>query len=343
MGFWQRFSCGRKGQRKEQEERFESISSFSSYSRGSISYETQGILSSPTDNVILTDKAVLKKNVTNGKQFVNNFEILKTLGKGSFAKVKLARDVNTNQYYAIKVMNKSLLKKKRIYIKTQMSNMYESVTSAIELMKQMKGEHLIKLYEIINDSESDKLFLVLDFAEKGASLPGVLETTPLSEQLSKQYFSQLILGLESLHAQNIIHRDIKPENLFIMANGSLKIGDFGAALDYKANPDLIRQSAGTAAFLPPELCTPDEIQFSPPAIDVWASGITLWVYLFGKCPFLGSNIPSTYDAVLHQQLDIPDGVSPQLKDLLLKLLDKDPQSRITVNEIKTHPWLSSDS
>lgn len=127
-----------------------------------------------------------------------------------------------------------------------------------------------------------------------------------------------------------------------MQSGQLKIGDFGTCLSYERDLDLIRQSAGSPAFVPPELCSVEEFAFPPNGVDIWAAGITLWVFLFGKCPFLGEDIPSTYEAILHQPLEFPSETPLELQDLLQRILEKDPHKRITIPEILQHPWISSE-
>jgi serine/threonine protein kinase len=91
----------------------------------------------------------------------------------------------------------------------------------------------------------------------------------------------------------------KPENLFLMKNGDLKIGDFGLALNYSVQEDQVRQLIGSAAFLAPEMCSSLITEFEIPGIDLWSAGITLWMFLFGFCPFMGSDVPSTYEKILN--------------------------------------------
>jgi serine/threonine protein kinase len=117
-----------------------------------------------------------------------------------------------------------------------------------------------------------------------------------------------------VHSLKILHRDIvsthfgrvsftnseqKPENLLIDSQDNLKIADFGISMEYHGREGSVRQHAGTAAFMAPEMCSPDILEFPISGIDVWSAGITLWMFVFGSVPFIGSNVPETYEKILH--------------------------------------------
>lgn len=166
------------------------------------------------------------------------------------------------------------------------------------------------------------------------------EEGPLDEETTRRYFCDLINGLEYLHEQKIIHRDIKPENLLVSDSGVLKITDFGVSHVFVGDDDTLSRSAGSPAFLAPELCTPGA-NASGKAVDIWACGITLYYLLVGQVPFMAENVIEIYDAIRDEELVIPDTVGDLPRDLLLKLLQKDPRKRITIHEIKEHLWIEA--
>lgn len=327
----------------------EDMLTVSSMHSGSISWSvSEGPLVVP-GIVKETDRIVLRKGKKSKKVFLNEYFVIKRLGSGSFAKVKLVQHQISKQLFvsfvlfshsqALKVMSKMQLKKKKVFSQGKMTNVLAGVMHSISIHKRLRHRSIIQLHEVIDDKESDWLVLVLDFAENGVSRPGEEKTEPISESTAKSYFIDIVDGLEYFQRERILHRDIKPENLMVTKEGRIKIGDFGAAISFD-DKEMLRQSAGTAAFMAPELCSDLFVDFPLNAIDVWSAGVTLWVYLFGRCPFIGDSIPSTYDAILNQPLEFPHPVNAELTDILKRLLDKNPNHRITVDELKRHAWFS---
>uniref|UniRef100_A0A8C9W1C9 Calcium/calmodulin-dependent protein kinase kinase 1, alpha b n=1 Tax=Scleropages formosus TaxID=113540 RepID=A0A8C9W1C9_SCLFO len=167
---------------------------------------------------------------------------------------------------------------------------------------------------------------------------------PFTEEQACIYFRDIVLGIEYLHFQKIIHRDIKPSNLLLGDDGHVKIADFGVSNEFKGSDAQLSSTAGTPAFMAPETLT-DELQsFSGKALDVWAMGVTLYCFVFGKCPFTDEYILALHRRIRTQPVEFPDTptISNDLKDLILRMLEKNPNTRITVPEIKLHPWVSKN-
>jgi len=164
-------------------------------------------------------------------------------------------------------------------------------------------------------------------------------TVPLDEETSRKYFRDMIRGVEYLHYQRIIHRDIKPENLLKTADGNLKLGDFGVSHIFWST-DTLKRTVGTTAFLSPEMCQGGE--FHGRDCDVWAMGCSLYCFIFGKVPFLGPNTLQTYNQIVSKELEFTRVVNPSLENLFRRILDKNPRTRITINELKKHPWVTKD-
>ena len=137
-----------------------------------------------------------------------------------------------------------------------------------------------------------------------------------------------------VHAQGIIHRDIKPDNCLITDDDVLKIVDFGVSEMFEKESEMqTAKSAGSPAFMPPELCVAKHGQVSGRAADIWSMGVTLYCLRFGRIPFEKTGVLELYDSIRNDGVEIGD-CDGDLKDLLTKLLEKDPQKRIKMEEIR---------
>ncbi|CAG5132294.1 unnamed protein product [Candidula unifasciata] len=166
--------------------------------------------------------------------------------------------------------------------------------------------------------------------------------TPFSEEVSRGYFRDVILGIEYLHYQKIIHRDVKPSNLLLADDGHIKIADFGVSNEFSGGDASLTSSAGTPAFMAPETLKDDLQNFQGKALDIWAMGVTLFCFTYGKVPFEEEYVLGLHKKILKDPVRFPDKpiVSDELKDLILRMLDKNPATRITLPSIKEHPWVT---
>ncbi|KAL9658489.1 hypothetical protein ABK040_006029 [Willaertia magna] len=279
-----------------------------------------------------------------GKKMVNEYTVVRKLGKGVHGKVKLCVNKVNTSLCAMKIINKSLLnrlKKDKLGRPVKQSGM-RKLLKEIAILKKVHHPNVVDLYEVIDDPENEKLFLVFEYIERGCLMKIVsrdcVDRQPFSEDLCRKYFRDLICGLEYLHENKIVHRDIKPENLLLTNDDRLKITDFGVSYMLEGDDDVLTTSAGTPAFLSPEACAVGKYNAIPS--DIWAAGVTLFVLYFGKLPFFGPGILGTFHAILNDEPEYPEGAPPLLVDLLKLLLEKDSQKRITIKDIKVHPWIT---
>lgn len=262
-----------------------------------------------------------------GKRRVNQYKFLEKLGEGAFGKVKLCQSITDGQYYAVKIMNKSLLKRKRYDVST---TAFHQVMREIAVMKKIKHPNCVQLYEVIDSPDDDKLYIVMEYMKGGTLQP----QEHVDEKLLAKKFFDVVLGLEYLHHQNIAHRDIKPENLLLTEDGTVKVADFGLAELQKDGSDVVTNFGGTPAFMAPELVSSGPS--SGKVCDMWALGVTLYYLLFNRLPFVGESI---YDMHAHDFRIPEDSCSKEVEDLLYRLLDKTAQSRATITQVKKHAWL----
>ncbi|KAL7986641.1 hypothetical protein Chor_012924 [Crotalus horridus] len=277
--------------------------------------------------------------------------------QGSYGVVKLAYNEDDNTYYAMKVLSKKKLMRQAGFPRRppprgaklplegfcQPRGPIEQVYQEIAILKKLDHPNIVKLVEVLDDPTEDHLYMVFELVKKGPVME-VPNLKPLTEDQARFYFQDLIKGIEYLHYQKIIHRDIKPSNLLVGEDGHIKIADFGVSNEFKGSDALLTNTVGTPAFMAPETLSETRKIFSGKALDVWAMGITLYCFVFGQCPFMDERILSLHSKIKSQMLEFPDqpDISDELKDLITQMLDKKPESRITIPEIKLHPWVTKN-
>ncbi|KAI7816893.1 kinase-like domain-containing protein [Gamsiella multidivaricata] len=303
---------------------------------------------------------------TTGNKMINKYMVVRELGRGVHGKVKLCRDTVTDELCAIKIVDKTT---RRRLGRAQISN-EQKIRREIAIMKKCIHPNVVRLIEVIDDPNARKIYLVLEYMEGGEVRWKDSDDRPiLLLGDARAIFRDVVLGLEYLHMQGIIHRDIKPANLLLSGDGTVKISDFGVSHfseknalehDLENTPpwgdDLeLAKTAGSPAFFAPELCyasnTGQGYASRPPitkAIDIWALGVTLYCFVYGRCPFIAETEFELFNIIPRKQPSYPDFVpgrefvSPSLKDLLSRLLEKDVSRRITLKEVKEHPWVIED-
>ncbi|XP_021487025.1 calcium/calmodulin-dependent protein kinase kinase 2 isoform X1 [Meriones unguiculatus] len=286
---------------------------------------------------------------------LNQYTLKDEIGKGSYGVVKLAYNENDNTYYAMKVLSKKKLIRQAGFPRRppprgtrpapggciQPRGPIEQVYQEIAILKKLDHPNVVKLVEVLDDPNEDHLYMVFELVNQGPVME-VPTLKPLSEDQARFYFQDLIKGIEYLHYQKIIHRDIKPSNLLVGEDGHIKIADFGVSNEFKGSDALLSNTVGTPAFMAPESLSETRKIFSGKALDVWAMGVTLHCFVFGQCPFMDERIMCLHSKIKSQALEFPDqpDIAEDLKDLITRMLDKNPESRIVVPEIKLHPWVT---
>lgn len=299
-----------------------------------------------------------KSNVVNvyvdektGYRMLNNYTILGEIGSGQHGKVRLARAPN-GKLVAIKVVDKKGSSAKRLSSK---HSHIDKVRREVAIMELCFHPHVVQLLEVIDSPTSRKIYLVLEYMEKGEIKWHNEEQEPiLSFEQAQKAFRDTLCALEYLHSKGIIHRDIKPSNLLINSNGNVKISDFGISysFDLRLGEMELAKTAGTPAFLAPELCHIDGTSMASVShkIDIWALGVTLYCMIFGKLPFNAESEYLLFDVINHQDVPFPDTSKwshaktlsdtqmSSVKSIIIDMLTKDPSKRIDIAAIKEHPF-----
>ncbi|KAG8484455.1 hypothetical protein CXB51_023760 [Gossypium anomalum] len=254
------------------------------------------------------------------------YELGKLLGCGAFAKVYHARDVDSGQSVAIKAVSKKKVLK---------GGFMAHVKREIAIMRRLRHPNIVKLIEVL--ATKTKVYFVMEFA-KGGELFTRISKGRFSEDLSRRYFQQLISAVRFCHSRGVFHRDLKPENLLLDENWNLKITDFGlSAVTDQIRPDgLLHTLCGTPAYVAPEILA--KKGYDGAKVDVWSCGIVLYVLHAGYLPFNDPNLMVMYRRIYKGEFRFPKWTSPDLRRFLSRLLDTNPETRITVDEIITDPW-----
>jgi len=256
---------------------------------------------------------------------LNDFEIGAPLGRGKFGRVYLAREKTTKYMVALKTLYKIELKKGRVE---------KQVMREIEIQSHLRHPHILQLLTYFHDNK--RIYLVLEFAARG-ELYRELKRQPnetFSEHLSAKYIYQVADALEDCHRNNVIHRDIKPENLLLTYDGDIKLADFGWSVHVgSSRRDTL---CGTLDYLPPEMIIGKTYDFY---VDHWCLGILCYEFLTGQPPFLSGSTQETYAKIRTINIQWPEYIKLAAKDLISKLIRKISTERISLAEVKRHPWI----
>ncbi|XP_028801248.1 CBL-interacting protein kinase 24 isoform X2 [Neltuma alba] len=212
---------------------------------------------------------------------VGKYEVGRTIGEGTFAKVKFARNTETGESVAIKVMSKSTILEHR---------MVEQIKREISIMKIVRHPNIVRLHEVL--ASQTKIYIILEFVMGGELYDKIVQQVKLSENESRRYFQQLIDAVAHCHSKGVYHRDLKPENLLLDAFGNLKVSDFGLSALTKQGAGLLHTTCGTPNYVAPEVLS--NLGYDGAAADVWSCGVILFVLMAGYLPFEEPNLPALF-------------------------------------------------
>mmetsp|Transcript_17365 Transcript_17365/g.31331 ORF Transcript_17365/g.31331 Transcript_17365/m.31331 type:complete len:486 (+) Transcript_17365:3077-4534(+) len=259
---------------------------------------------------------------------LEDYAISRKIGSGTFGNVKLARHIPTGRQVAIKVMNKQLIKRQ---------HMSEKVHREIRLLKLFRHPNIIRVYELVNSPAN--YYLVMEYVA-GGDIYSLLERRgKMSEQEVRGYFHQIVAGIEYCHYHRVTHRDIKPENLLLDDENNVKIADFGL-VNLMKDGEFCKTSCGSPNYAAPEVINGNK--YCGPEVDVWSIGVVTYALLAGVLPFDEPSIPSLFAKIRSASFRIPRHFSPLARDLIERMLSPDPVARITLSQVKEHPWYLLD-
>uniref|UniRef100_A0AAY4BEC5 non-specific serine/threonine protein kinase n=1 Tax=Denticeps clupeoides TaxID=299321 RepID=A0AAY4BEC5_9TELE len=258
---------------------------------------------------------------------IGNYRLLKTIGKGNFAKVKLARHILTGREVAIKIIDKTQLNP------TIHLNLFQF---QVHLMNFLLSFHTVKLFEVIETEKT--LYLVMEYASGGEVFDYLVAHGRMKEKEARAKFRQIVSAVQYCHQKHIVHRDLKAENLLLDADMNIKIADFGFSNEFTLGNKL-DTFCGSPPYAAPELFQGKK--YDGPEVDVWSLGVILYTLVSGSLPFDGQNLKELRERVLRGKYRIPFYMSTDCENLLKRFLVLNPTKRGTLEQIMKDRWINA--
>ncbi|CAA7015192.1 unnamed protein product [Microthlaspi erraticum] len=254
------------------------------------------------------------------------YELGRLLGHGTFAKVYHARNVATGKSVAMKVVGKEKVVK---------VGMVEQIKREISVMRMVKHPNIVELHEVM--ASKSKIYFAMELV-RGGELFAKVAKGRLREDVARVYFQQLISAVDFCHSRGVYHRDLKPENLLLDEEGNLKVTDFGlsAFTEHLKQDGLLHTTCGTPAYVAPEVIL--KKGYDGAKADLWSCGVILFVLLAGYLPFQDDNLVNMYRKIYRGDFKCPGWLSSDARRLVTKLLDPNPNTRITVDKVMDSTW-----
>lgn len=260
---------------------------------------------------------------------VGKYEVGRTIGEGTFAKVKFAQNTETGESVAMKILDRSTILKHK---------MVDQIKREISIMKRVRHLHVVRLHEVL--ASRTKIYIILEFITGGELFDKIVHHGRLGEAESRRYFQQLIDGVSYCHSKGVFHRDLKPENLLLDSQGNLKISDFGLSALPEEGVSLLRTTCGTPNYVAPEVLS--HKGYDGALADAWSCGVILYVLMAGYLPFDEMDLPTLYSKIEKADYSCPSWFPVGAKSLIHQILDPNPQTRIHIEEIKNDEWFKKD-
>jgi len=255
---------------------------------------------------------------------IGHYVLGKTIGEGTFGKVKLGTHILTGERVAVKVLEKERIQ--------EVADV-ERVAREVHILKLIHHPHIVQLYEIIETRR--QLYLIMEYASGGELFEYIVSSGRVQEAEACRFFHQIIAGVEKIHMMQIVHRDLKPENLLLDDHRNIKIVDFGLSNVYR-DGQLLKTACGSPCYAAPEMIAGHS--YVPSLCDLWSCGVILFALVCGYLPFEDQNTATLYKKILAADYRAPRFISEGVKDLIAGLLTTDPTRRFTVPVVRSHPW-----
>uniref|UniRef100_UPI00398F0C35 serine/threonine-protein kinase MARK1 isoform X7 n=1 Tax=Pristiophorus japonicus TaxID=55135 RepID=UPI00398F0C35 len=264
-------------------------------------------------------------STTEEQPHIGNYRLLKTIGKGNFAKVKLARHVLTGREVAVKIIDRTQLN----------STSLQKLFREVRIMKILNHPNIVKLFEVIETEKT--LYLIMEYASGGEVFDYLVAHGRMKEKEARAKFRQIVSSVQYCHQKHIVHRDLKAENLLLDADMNIKIADFGFSNEFTIGNKL-DTFCGSPPYAAPELFQGKK--YDGPEVDVWSLGVILYTLVSGSLPFDGQNLKELRERVLRGKYRIPFYMSTDCENLLKKLLVLNPAKRGSLEQIMKDRWMN---
>lgn len=259
---------------------------------------------------------------------IGKYRLGRTIGEGTFSKVKIALNSNNGEKVAIKVIDKQMVLK---------NNLKHQVQSEIRTMKLLHHPNIVRIHEVIGTKT--KIYIVMEYVSGGQLLDKISYSNKLNECEARKLFHQLIDAVDYCHNKGVYHRDLKPENLLLDSKGNLKVSDFGLSTLNKPN-DVLNTKCGSPCYVAPELLMSKG--YDGAAADVWSCGVILFELIAGFLPFDDQNLMNLYHKICRAEYVCAPWFTQSQKKLIAKILEPHPGKRITIAGIIDDEWFQTD-
>ncbi|CAN6916390.1 unnamed protein product [Brassica oleracea] len=259
---------------------------------------------------------------------LGKYELGRLLGSGSFAKVHVARSIETEQLMAVKIIDKK---------RTAKAGMEPMIIREIEAMRRLQHHpNVLKIHEVM--ATKTKIYLVMELAVGGEIYTKIRDSGRLKESEARRYFQQLVSALTFCHREGIAHRDVKPQNLLLDKEGNLKVSDFGlsALPEDRRSTGMLHTACGTPAYTAPEVIAHRD--YDGAKADSWSCGVFLYVLLAGHVPFNDSHIVLMYRKIQGRDYKFPNWISKPARSIIYRLLDPNPATRMSIEAVTETKW-----
>ncbi|XP_037293445.1 serine/threonine-protein kinase MARK2 isoform X5 [Manduca sexta] len=269
---------------------------------------------------------VSSRSRTSEEPHIGKYKLLKTIGKGNFAKVKLAKHVPTGKEVAIKIIDKTQLNPGSL----------QKLFREVRIMKMLDHPNIVKLFQVIETEKT--LYLVMEYASGGEVFDYLVLHGRMKEKEARAKFRQIVSAVQYCHQKRIIHRDLKAENLLLDGEMNIKIADFGFSNEFTPGAKL-DTFCGSPPYAAPELFQGKK--YDGPEVDVWSLGVILYTLVSGSLPFDGSTLRELRERVLRGKYRIPFYMSTDCENLLKKFLVLNPAKRASLESIMRDKWMNT--
>ncbi|EAL66507.1 hypothetical protein DDB_G0281895 [Dictyostelium discoideum AX4] len=273
---------------------------------------------------------IIPKKKKNRIMHVGSYEVGKTLGNGTFGKVKLGTNICTKENVAIKFIKNNKLSGKQ----------KETCFREIDIMKLLDHPNIVKLLDVVDKREEEgTTYLIVEYVSGGELFDYIVAREYIKEKEARKFFRQMISAIEYCHANLIVHRDLKPENLLLDSNGDIKISDFGLSNNIQPGK-LLESFCGSPLYAAPEILKAEK--YLGPPVDIWSLGVIMYAVLCGNLPWEGDSQAEISFNSVHGNYEDPTHLSAEAVHILRRMIVPNPKDRATIQELKNHPWTNID-
>ncbi|KAK5164841.1 Serine/threonine-protein kinase [Saxophila tyrrhenica] len=267
-----------------------------------------------------------------------HWELGKTIGAGSMGKVKLARNKETGEHVAVKIVpRQSTDGEHRTIAERERADHSKEIRTAREaaIVTLVDHPYICGMRDVVRTNYH--WYMLFEYVNGGQMLDYIISHGRLKEKQARKFGRQIASSLDYCHRNSIVHRDLKIENILISKNGDIKIIDFGLSNLFSPR-NYLKTFCGSLYFAAPELLQAK--QYTGPEVDVWSFGIVLYVLVCGKVPFDDQSMPQLHAKIKKGFVEYPPWLSPECRNLIARMLTTNPSERATLQDIMNHPWMT---